>query len=139
MKSSLTAICLTLVLSLGTISAAWSAAFQQGVAAYNSGDYATALREWTPLAKQGDASAQYNLGQMYRRGQGVPKNHKTAVKYYTLAAKQGDADAQFNLSDMYALGKGVLKDYVYAHMWGILLPLMGMSWVRSCEILLRRK
>ena len=53
MKSYLTAICLTLVLSLGTISAAWSADFQKGVAASESGDYATAQREWTPLAKQG--------------------------------------------------------------------------------------
>jgi hypothetical protein len=59
MKSYLTAICLTLVLSLGTVSAAWSADadFQKGLAAAQSGDYATALREWTPLAKQGDASA----------------------------------------------------------------------------------
>ena len=55
MKSYITAICLTLVLSLGTISAAWSADFQKGLDAYNAGDYATALREWTPLAKQGDA------------------------------------------------------------------------------------
>ena len=53
MKSSLTAICLTLVLSLGTISAAWSADFQKGLAAAHSGHYATALREFTTLAKQG--------------------------------------------------------------------------------------
>ena len=50
---SLATICLTFVLSFGTISAAWSADFQKGVDAAQSGDYATALREWKLLAKQG--------------------------------------------------------------------------------------
>ncbi len=44
--------------------------FQDGVAAYKRGDYATALREWRPLAEQGYAGAQYNLGFMYYNGQG---------------------------------------------------------------------
>ena len=57
MKYSLSTIGLTLALSLGNIIAAWSADFQKGVAAYKSGDYFTALREWTPLAKQGNAHA----------------------------------------------------------------------------------
>ena len=117
MKSSLTAICLTLALSLGTISAAWSADFQKGLAAAQSGDYATALREWTPLAIQGDTRAQYNLGQMYRRGQGVAQDDKTAVKWYTLAAEQGNASAQVILGGMYYDGQGVIQDKVYAHMW----------------------
>jgi TPR repeat protein len=47
---------------------AFSADFQWGYTAYQSSDYATALREWTPLAEQGLADAQYNLGQMYRKG-----------------------------------------------------------------------
>ena len=46
--------------------------------------FATALREWTPLAEQGDAKSQYNLGVMYNKGKGVPQNYKTAVKWYTL-------------------------------------------------------
>ena len=58
MKSHFTAIFLSALLSLGTISAAWSADWGKGLTAYDSGDYATALREWTPLAKQGDADAQ---------------------------------------------------------------------------------
>ena len=118
MKSSLSAICLTLVLSLGTISAAWSADFQKGVAAYKSGDYATALREWTPLAEQGDAGAQFLIGTMYSEGGiGVPQDDKTAVKWYRLAAEQGSASAQYNLGTMYGLGQGVIQDNVYAHMW----------------------
>ncbi len=46
---------------------AW-ADFKAGVEAYEQGDYATALTEFRPLAQQGHAGAQFNLGQMYRKG-----------------------------------------------------------------------
>jgi len=46
---------------------AW-ADFEAGVLAYIQGDYATALTEFRPLAQQGHAGAQFNLGQMYRKG-----------------------------------------------------------------------
>ena len=49
---------LLLTLLVGT--PAFSADYQKGLTAAQSGDYATALREWTPLAEQGDASAQGN-------------------------------------------------------------------------------
>jgi uncharacterized protein len=91
--------------------------FQKGLTAYESGDYATALRKWTPLAEHGNHAAQFSLGVMYRKGTGVPQDSKTAVKWYRLAAEQGYANAQFNLGVMYGLGEGVIKDYVYAHMW----------------------
>ena len=91
--------------------------FEKGSAAAQTGDFATALREWTPLAEQGDAKAQFNLGLMYRNGDGVLQNYKTAVKWYTLAAEQGVASAQTNLGVMYYNGQGVLQDNVYAHMW----------------------
>ena len=87
-----------------------SADFDKGLTAYNSSDFATALREWMPLAKQGNARAQFNLGTMYRVGKGVPQNDKTAVKYYTLAAEQGDTLAQSNLGYMYDEGQGVPKN-----------------------------
>jgi len=118
MKKLTTILCLTLTLLLGSVGNSESADLQKGLTAAQSGDFATALREWTPLAKQGNALAQYNLGVMYNEGQGVPQNYKTAVKWYRLSAKQGNTDAQYNLGGMYALGRGVLKDYVYAHMWG---------------------
>ena len=125
MKRTLATLCLTLAVLLGSAGISWSADFQKGVATYNSGDYATALRELKPLAEQGDAKSQYNLGFMYRKGQGVPQDYKTAVKWYRLAAEQGDADAQGNLGAMYAFGKGVPKDYVYVHMWGNLAAANG--------------
>ena len=100
-----------------TSSVSWSADFDKGLAAAQKGDFATALRELTPLAKQGNADAQYNLGVMYENGQGISKNYKTAVKWYRLAADQGHASAQFNLGVMYGMGTGVIQDNVYAHMW----------------------
>ena len=115
MKQLLILPVLLLTLLVGT--PAFSADWEKGWIAYNSGDYATALRELTPLAEQGNAAAQYYLGNMYEYGDGVPQDYKTAVKWYRLAAEQGDAYAQSNLGWMYAFGNGVLKDYVYAHMW----------------------
>jgi hypothetical protein len=55
------AICLTFAVLLGSAGMSWSADFQKGVTAYQSGDYATALRELVPLAKQGNARAQSSL------------------------------------------------------------------------------
>ena len=66
-----------------------AADFQKGYTASRTGDYATALREWTPLAQQGNALAQTNLGTMYGMGLGVSQNKKTALKWYRLAAEAG--------------------------------------------------
>ena len=75
----------------------WSADYWKGEKAYNRGDFVTAIREWEPLAKQGNARAQNNLGSMYGLGEGVLQNDKTAIKWYRLAAEQGHANAQSNL------------------------------------------
>jgi hypothetical protein len=68
-------------------------------------------------AEQGDALAQYNLGVMYAKGQGVVQDYKEAAKWYRLAAEQGSAEAQSNLGFLYEEGQGVPQDYVEAHMW----------------------
>jgi TPR repeat protein len=90
--------------------------FQTGWDAYDSGDYATALKEWKPLAEQGDERAQVSLGLMYAGGQGVILDNKEAVKWFKLSADQGVAPAQYSLGLMYYKGHGV-QDYVRAHMW----------------------
>ena len=82
----------------------------KGYEAYNDGDYATALNEWKPIAEQGYAFAQYNLGIMYEYGNGVPKDYAEAVKWYRLSAEQGYAIGQYSLGLMYSNGYGVLKD-----------------------------
>ncbi len=62
----------------GPTAPAW-AGFDEGVAAYNRGDYATALREWRPLAKQGNAKAQHNLGVIYDKGRGITQDDAEAA------------------------------------------------------------
>jgi len=95
---------------------AW-ADYKAGEDAYNRGDYATALREWRPLAEQGDALAQYNLGVLYRKGRGVPQDDVQARQWYEKAAAQGQAKAQYNLGTLYLNGGGVPKDYQQALRW----------------------
>ncbi len=102
--------------TLGLTAPAW-AGFDEGLAAYQRGDYATALREWRPLAEQGVAEAQSRLGFMYTFGEGVPQDDAEAVKWYRKAAEQGYAKAQYALGLMYANGQGVPQDYAKAHMW----------------------
>tara|TARA_B110000261_G_scaffold103306_1_gene116087 strand:+ start:176 stop:664 length:489 start_codon:yes stop_codon:yes gene_type:complete len=91
--------------------------YNKGVTAYKAGDYATALQEWKPLAEQGNPSAQYKLGFMYKSGKGVPLDYIAAVRWYHLAAVQGNAFAQSNLGFMYRFAKGVPQDFVQAYMW----------------------
>ena len=90
---------------------------EDGDAAYGKGDYATALRLWQPIAEQGDASAQYNLGVMYEKGRGVPQGYAAAVTWWRKAADQGNASAQNNLGLMYDKGWGVPQDYAAAVSW----------------------
>jgi RNA polymerase sigma factor RpoD-like protein len=68
-------------------------------------------------AKQGDASAQNDLGFKYQYGQGVLQNYAEAVKWYRKAAEQGYADAQNNLGVMYDAGQGVDQNYAEAVNW----------------------
>jgi len=93
------------------------AGLADGAGAYNRGDYATALKEFRPLAERGNTLSQYLLGVMYYEGRGVPQDYKEAVKWFRKAAEQGDPGAQFSLGLMYADGNGVPKNYVSAHMW----------------------
>ena len=79
-------------------------AFSEGVAAYERGDYATALRVFKARAALRDAGAQINLGIMYDKGNGVPQDYVEAVKWYRLAAEQGIAEAQNNIGWMYHEG-----------------------------------
>ncbi len=71
--------------------------------AYQQKDYATALKESTPLAEKGDADAQAILGKMYWNGQGVLKDLDQAVRWFKASASQGNADAQFFLGSFYLL------------------------------------
>ena len=105
--------------------------FQKGFVAYNAGDFATALKEWKPLAEQGRVSAQIYLGYLYDGGLGVPQDYKEAVKWYLLAAEQGDASAQFNLCGMSASGQGVPQDHKEVLKWCLLAAEQGHAIAQS--------
>jgi TPR repeat protein len=92
-------------------------AFEDAAAAYNKGDYSTAARLYRPLADEGNLLAQYNLGLMYAKGQGVPRNDIEAVRWYRLAADRGCDLAQYNLGLMYGDGQGVPKNEAEAMKW----------------------
>ncbi len=93
---------------------AW-AGLDEGIAAYKRFDYATAVREWRPLAEQGDAVAQYYLGNLYRTGQGVPQDYAEAERWYRRAVEQGNASAQYNLGIKYY--NSLPHDYAEAAKW----------------------
>jgi TPR repeat protein len=84
---------------LGT-SAAFAGPWEDGMAAYNRGDYLPAIRLFRPLAEQGNAKAQNVLGVMFRKGEGVPKNPARAHMWFSVAAKRGDATAKAELREV---------------------------------------
>jgi TPR repeat protein len=67
----------------------WVVAYEEGYAAYKKADYETALKKWKPLAKKGYVPAQYSLGLMFARGDGVPKSSEKATRWYLQAAMKG--------------------------------------------------
>lgn len=108
---------LFLTLCMGWLSSLAQADFQDGLDAYDRGDYATALNEWLPMGKQGDPPVQFLLGIMYYNGKGVPQDFTEAGRWYRLAAEQGYAGAQYYLGLMYENGEGVSQDDKEAFHW----------------------
>ncbi len=80
--------------------AAVAGPWEDGMAAYNRGDYMPAIRLFRPLAEQGNAKAQNVLGVMFRKGEGVAKNPVRARMWFSLAAARGDAKAKAELREV---------------------------------------
>jgi hypothetical protein len=78
----------TVILALSSFTPVAAGPYEDAIAAYNSGDYATALQRLRRLAEQGECVAQYKLGFMYERGQGVIQNLLLAYMWYDLSAAQ---------------------------------------------------
>ncbi len=76
--------------TLGLTAPAW-AGLSEGKAAYKRGDYATAIREFHPLARQGSDDAQFFLGHMYRYGLGVLPLGARAIPLHRLGVVVGTA------------------------------------------------
>jgi uncharacterized protein len=107
----------SIVVFLAMASVANAGPFEDGQAAYQRQDYATALQVWRPLADHGDAKAQNKLGNMYAAGQGLARDDAEAMKWYCLAADQGYPNAEANLGEAYSHGRGVAQDYAEAAKW----------------------
>src|SRR5438105_12038483 len=109
---------LAAAVAIALVGSAVAGPFEDGIAAAYRGDYGTAARIWKPLAADGLAEAQNNLGALYARGLGVKKDDNEATKWYRAAAEQGLADAESNLGFQYERGAGgVAQDYGEALMW----------------------
>ena len=91
--------------------------YELGDKFYYAKNYEQAVYWYRKSAEQGNASAQKDLGYMYRLGKGVEQDYAEAVRLYRLAAEQGNALAQSNLGDMYEYGKGVARDLQEARKW----------------------
>jgi uncharacterized protein len=127
MKLTIKSVLLGLSLLLANGSVTHAQDYGRGFEAVKRGDFATALREWRPLAEQGNAGGQSNLGTLYDKGQGVIQDYEEAVKWYRLAAAQGNAVAQSNLGEKYLYGQGVAQDNVYAYAWYTISKINGYA------------
>jgi TPR repeat protein len=96
---------------------AHAADFSAGYKAYQRRDYATALQIFRQLADQSNARAQFSLGVMYNKGQGVKQDYEAALRWYREAADQGYVLAQYNIGLMHSKGQGVPQDYAEAATW----------------------
>ncbi len=90
-----------------------------GAEAWSVGDIAKAYKIWKPLAEQGDAGAQNNLGHLYLgTAQGVvPQDFAKALKWYSKAAEQWHASAYYSIGMLHLLGIGVSRDNAKAVKW----------------------
>ena len=67
---------------------------EEGLRAYSQRNFAVAIRHWGPLAQRGDPAAQYNLGRLYARGEGVARDLPEAYKWFTLASMGGRREGE---------------------------------------------
>ncbi|MBT4710508.1 MAG: hypothetical protein HOB82_03150 [Alphaproteobacteria bacterium] len=88
-----------------------------GIAAYDAGNFIRAIKLLQPLADQGVAAAQTHLGLMYDEGNGVAVDDAKAIEWYRLAAAQDDVLSLYLMGTMYDLGEGVAEDNDQAVEW----------------------
>jgi hypothetical protein len=115
-------ICLLLLTS-----SAWARDLQEAYTAYHKKDYATALLIFKSAAEQGYPNAQVWLGDMYLKGEGVPRNYTQALRWFRLAAEKGYDHAQLRLGNLYTSGEGVAQNYTEANRWYKLAAEQGLD------------
>jgi len=110
---------LILIFIITTLStnAALSSPIELGALAYKKGDYSAAKNAWEDPSIHEDQDAAYNLGQLYRLGQGVKKDLKKAKDHYLIAATKGHLMAQRHLGTLLYFGVDGLRQYKSAFDW----------------------
>ena len=94
--------------------------------------FVTRKRDLThEAAEQGYSEAQYNLGNRYRQGKGVPEDYTEALKWYHKAAGQGHAHAQHNLASMHRIGIGVPRNDIEAYAWYSVAAATGHRYAKK--------
>jgi TPR repeat protein len=83
----------------------------------NRAEYEATAKALRKSAEEGDASAQFRLGQLYDEGTGVPKDYGQAKEWFEKAAKQGHVGAQINLGTLYLQGEGAPQSDHMALFW----------------------
>ena len=91
---------MALVSVSGASSVAWAGPWEDGMVAYNRGDYVPAIRLFRPPAEKGNPKAQSVIGVMYRKGEGVARSSARAFMWFSLAAARGDAKAKAELHEV---------------------------------------
>lgn len=122
-----------LAIALCSVSLVCQAGFNEGVTAYEKGDYQTALKAWKAIAEQkptvtGDfewhssqskntVEARYALALLYWQGKGVAQNYQEAEKWLVLAATGGHSEAQLKLAYLYLEGLSGKANMAEASKW----------------------
>lgn len=89
--------------------------YRRGYAAYEAKRYDEAVEWYRKAAEQGNAYAQYNLGNCYYYYcHGVPQDYTEAAKWYRKSAEQGNADAQYMLGELAGNYEDALECYLKA-------------------------
>jgi TPR repeat protein len=90
-----------------SVSSALAGPWEDGMVAYNRGDYIPAIRLFRPLAEAGNPKAQSQMGTMYRKGEGVRKSAARAFMWFSAAARRGDGKAK---AEMQQVSKAMSAD-----------------------------
>lgn len=118
------------ILTASMLAFAVSAALAEteGDNAYRRGDFAGAMAEWRQVAQAGDATASYQIGQLYRRGEGLRyRDFEKAVYWYQRAAGRGHVPAQYEVARLQFEGLVVPRDIDEMMYWLWRAALSGHS------------
>jgi TPR repeat protein len=107
--------------------------FRRGLSAFNTGDYATALKIWRQLAEKGEPRSQAGIGFMYHRGMGVRADDREAAAWLLRAAEHGQAEGQLMLGILFYYGLGLPQSYVQAYAWCELAETNGNGDATLCR------